>query len=181
MKSMEHMPKTQLEKFEHGFQPVYYFSRCIGLWPFTITYDSNGSIKAARVRLLDRLWFLVSICLYLTALFFSYEDLMVSLNLGRSYYFADLLFLISQIPPLLFGSVAIVLNFFNRNRLLNILKNFIAFDTEVRLNFLNKPFSNLKWEFSKSFRRKLESLLQLLRLLPYINNDFDNFHSMLAK
>lgn len=128
--------KTQPKIFEHSFKPVYYFSRCIGLWPFTITYNINGSIKEARVHLLNSLWFLISICLYLSALFFCYVDLMYSLDSGRSYYFSDFLFLISQIPPLLFGSFAVVLNMVNRNRIVNILKNFMIFDTEVRLFLL---------------------------------------------
>lgn len=145
MKSLENTSKVLPKQFEHSFKPVYYFSRCIGLWPFTIAYNSNGSIKEARVHLLDSLWFLISICLYLTALFFYYEDLMQSFNLKKSYYFSDLLFLISQIPPLLFGSVAIVLNMFNRNRLINVLKDFITFDTEVMLFLLNKLFLRFEW------------------------------------
>lgn len=74
MKPQQNTSKSEPKEFQHGFQPIYYFSRAIGLWPFSITYSSNGTIKA-RVHLLDSLWFIVSICLYLTALYCACDNI----------------------------------------------------------------------------------------------------------
>lgn len=63
---------TRNVQSKHGFKPIYYFSRALGLWPFTI--DSNGSIKKAHVRLVDILWFSMSICLYLLAAYQTYNE-----------------------------------------------------------------------------------------------------------
>lgn len=133
MRLFKNTVKAQPRKLQHGFQPIYYFSRSIGLYPFTLVYNSNGSIKGARVHLFDSFWFLISIGLFLIALFFTYERVMHihALNLNLS----DMMYFLSQIPPLLFGSVGIVLNTLNRNKLTNILEKFIIFDNEVSLLF----------------------------------------------
>lgn len=132
MKSLENNSKSRPKKIQHSFLPIYYFSRAIGLWPFSITYNSNGTIKA-RVRLLDSLWFIISICLYLTALFYACENMKYVQTENANYYLMDLMSFISQIPILLFGPVNIILDMVNRNSLVNILAKCIIFDREVWL------------------------------------------------
>lgn len=131
MRSLKSLLKAQPENVQHGFQPVYYFTRCIGLWPFTNTYNSNGSIKGTRVRLFDWLWFLISICLYLTALFCSYKNV-TNASTPRDYFLAYWMYNVAQISSFLFGAVSIILDMFNRNKLVNILRMFTVFDKEVR-------------------------------------------------
>lgn len=123
---------------QHGLQPIYYYSRCVGLWPFTITYNSDGSIKDACVDLFDCLWFLISICLHLTALYSSCDFVVHNRPFSEQNLFSHLIFFIHQIPPLLFGAVCIVLDMFNRNRLANIIKKFTIFDKEVWFDFCKK-------------------------------------------
>lgn len=130
MESFENTSKALPKRFQHGFLPIYYFSRCVGLWPFTIIHKANGSIKA-RVRLFDSLWFLISICLYLTALYYTYKDIRNTLQKGP--YLTSIISQISQIPTFLFGAVGIAMDMLNRNRLITILKNFNEFDTEVSI------------------------------------------------
>lgn len=130
MESFENTSKARPKQFLHSFQPIYYFSRCIGLWPFTIIYKANGSIDG-RVFLFDSLWFLISICLYLAALYYTYQD--IENLLQKGFYLTRAIFQISQIPIFLFGAVGIVLDMLNRNRFIAILKNFSDFDTEVSL------------------------------------------------
>lgn len=131
MASIGNTSKLQPRNFQISFQPIQYFSRCIGLWPFTVAYDSNGLIKEARVHLFDKLWFLISICLYLTALFHTYKNSLKSQDLKAKFFFSTLIFKIYQIPPLFFGTIGIVLDMYNRNRLVDILNKIAIFDREV--------------------------------------------------
>lgn len=120
--------KAQPITIQHSFQPIYYISRCVGLWLFTIIFDSNGSIEETRVHLFDKLWVLVSICLYWIALFYTYEGVKNDNN--------NLVVYLIQTPTLLFAPIGIALDMCNRKSLVDILANFIIFDSEVRLNFL---------------------------------------------
>lgn len=131
MKLFENSFIFRLKNVRHGFQPIYCFSRCIGLWPFTIAYDSNGAIKDARIDLFDCLWFLISICLHLTALYSSYGFMTRTRASEEQHFFSSLIFYINQIPSLLFGAICIVLDMLNRNKLTSILKKFIIFDKQV--------------------------------------------------
>lgn len=57
--------------FAHSFKPVYILCRIFGFMPFTIAYDSNGAIQSARIGVIDFMWFLISIGVYLSsALYF---------------------------------------------------------------------------------------------------------------
>lgn len=69
MNSLKNTSEARSKKYQNSFQPIYYITRVVGRWPFTIVYNSNGSIKEACVGLFDRIWFLISICVYLTAFF----------------------------------------------------------------------------------------------------------------
>lgn len=122
--------KTRPEKHRHGFQTIYYFSRCVGLWPFTITYHPNGSIKGVCVHLFDKFWFLLSISVYLASLLYYYDRTKTQIHKQKN-YLSTLLFATSQMPLLLFGAVGIVMDILNRHRLVNILQKFIIFDRKV--------------------------------------------------
>lgn len=129
---LENISKARSKKFQHSFQPIYYFSRSIGLWPFSIIYHLNGSISA-RIRPLDGLWFFISICLYLIAFFFACLNVKDAQIVNAEYYLSDLISFISQIPTLLLAPVIIALDMYNRNRLINILDSCTIFDKEVGL------------------------------------------------
>ena len=128
-------------KFQLEFQSVYFFSRCIGLWPFTIIYHSDGSIKGARIHLFDKLWFLISICLYLTALYYAFLNM--KNQTAKNGHISSFIFYLTQIPVLLFSCVSIILDMINRNKLVNTLKKFNIFDSEVCF-ILKDPFFNSK-------------------------------------
>lgn len=112
--------------FQYSFRPIYYYSRVVGLWPFTIVHDSNGSIEKTRVRFVDALYLFISICSYLMAIFFTFTKLKPN---AASY--VHFIFFIFQTTSLLLGVCAVVLDMFNRNKLANILKMLTAFDNEV--------------------------------------------------
>lgn len=129
MSSFKNTPRTGLKGIQHSFQPVYYFSRFSGLLPFTIAYDSNGSMEKARVYLFDIFWCLISICLYLAGLVYAYEDV------KNAHKHTSIMYFIVHVPCLLCGPVCIALDMLNRKRLVNILDNFIIFDREVRVSY----------------------------------------------
>lgn len=115
-------------KAQNDFQPIYYFLRCSGLWPFSIAYNSDGSIQAARVYLFDSLWFFVSICLYLVAAFYYFDRMMTD---GSSVFVSNQMYFIIQMIFLSLTVVGIILDMYNRKKLINILDKFITFDSEV--------------------------------------------------
>lgn len=131
MKFPENTSKARSKTPQYGFQPVYYFSRCVGLWPFTIIHNSNGSLKEAHVHPFDSLWFLISICMHLTAIYYTYEDFEEFQHSSEAPYFMDLINYLTQIPLLSIEAFGIVLDMLNRKFLVNILNKFIVFDRRV--------------------------------------------------
>lgn len=130
MNSLKHFFKFQPKELLHGFQPILHCLGGVGQWPFTIIYDSSGSIKEARVYLVNILWFFLSISLYLLSTFYTYEDLQ-HVDTKEELYFSRLITNTSETPTLLFATAGIILNMIIRKRLINILNSFISFDREV--------------------------------------------------
>lgn len=85
--------------FGYAFRPVLHFIRVVGLWPFSILRNSHGSIQKSRVRPIDVVWFLGSICFYLTALYYT-----AAWNIDQKYGKIFLIFLQNSF------------NFFSENR-----------------------------------------------------------------
>lgn len=145
MRSLENTSNAPPKKLQHGFQSIYYCSRCAGLWPFTIAYHSNGTIKEARVHLFDIVWFFISICLYLIGAIITYEYYMYTDHPTEDLYRSDLLFFVLVVPPYFFGAFGIVLDMLKRKSLVNILEKFINFDRGVSFFFLiNRQSANFK-------------------------------------
>lgn len=61
---------VQVEKscFSYGFRPIYYFSRALGLMPYSVIYNLNGEIQEHRFHIGDGLWLLSSSCLYIVVI-----------------------------------------------------------------------------------------------------------------
>ena len=142
--------ETKYLNFEHGFRPAYYFSRFVGLWPFSIVHHSNGTIQRAWVGFFDGLWFIISICLKLALAFRACERLKTVREkpANRIRFIEDNTY---DMSCFLVGVIATVLDMINRNKLVDILRKFNAFDNEVRFFFLNS-FSNSNeinnWNFN---------------------------------
>lgn len=129
MNSQEVISNSKVKHPQHGFRMVYCYSRCFGLWPFSFAYHSNRIIMEALVTEFDWLWFSISLCLYLAALFCVYKSIASFSRADHFFWF--LVIFLSEVPCILFGAVGIVLHMLNRNCLVNILKNFIIFDRRV--------------------------------------------------
>lgn len=125
--------KAQLQRlnFEHGFRPIYYFSRAVGLWPFSICHDSNGAIQFARISRLDGAWFLVSMCFHLLAMFYFYMSMVDLEDTNKTIITFSILYTLFQMKSLSIGAVGIIFDILNRQRLTHLLQSFIIFDGEV--------------------------------------------------
>lgn len=124
--------RSRAINFSTSLLPAYFFSRVIGLIPFSIVRDSNGDAHTARINLFDLLWFIFSILLYLFLAFYRYSYMDIPQDASKSYILVigDSLLLIFGI---IYGALMIVMDMFNRNRLVDILKKFTIFDKEVNL------------------------------------------------
>lgn len=130
-------PQLKQHTFEYGFRPVYYFSRAVGLWPFSIHRNSSGTIQSARISALDGVWFSISMFIHVLAMY-TFLKIMLDLESTNSkdktiFAFA-MLYALFRILCLLIGAIGTVLDMVNRRKLTNILRKLIIFDKEVGSN-----------------------------------------------
>lgn len=132
--SESQLTTKNLEKFNffYSFRPVYYFSRTFGFLPFSIVYDSNGSIQIPKIRVFDSLWFTIAMSVYILSAVIvlqnteSPED---GSNIESVILkITDYILLVSM---LFFGAVIIGMDMINRFKLVEILKDINTFDEEV--------------------------------------------------
>lgn len=117
--------------FEHAIRPVYYSTRIAGLWSFTIVHDSNGNIQNARVSLSDILWSVLFICFHATLAFYTYKKVKIAQEKVEN----QLRFIVLNVflmTSILTGIFGIVFDMINRDKLIDILRKFNTFDSEVR-------------------------------------------------
>lgn len=116
--------------FAHSFRPVYYISRFFGLMPFSIIYGLDGKAHEPRVSVLDNLWFMIAVCLYMTL------TSLISQNIGvpkgpnipvMLVFTYDMILVVG----LAFGAAIAVMDMWNRSKFVEILKIFHTFDKEV--------------------------------------------------
>lgn len=124
-------------EFLNSFEPIYYFSRIIGLLPFKIICNLNGDIEMPRVSMLDRIWFISSILLCLLVAFCVTQPISHDITLSRSQ-----IVLISSdqwrlVLCLIFCAIVIVMDMCNRFKLVTIFKKITIFDRKVSKNVFN--------------------------------------------
>lgn len=121
--------KSELN-FAYSFRPIYYFSRVFGLMPFSVKYDSNGQPQMPRVGILDSLWFVTTICVYLSMAYISYQQMTLPQdpNAPKVLVFSEYLL---QILGLVYGALIIGMDLCNRFKLVDVLKQLTTFDKEA--------------------------------------------------
>lgn len=115
----------------YSMLPLYYCSRAIGLLPFSIVCNPNGEIVKARVRLIDLLWFVISIGFYIFLATFRYltsTHFASYLNRGSVLMVGDNIILIFG---LVYGAVTIIIDMHNRHRIIEMFKKIAIFDNQV--------------------------------------------------
>lgn len=116
--------------FASSLWPFYFCSRAIGLLPFSIKFDSNGEVQRARVSWFDLLWFVIAIVfqLYLASVYFQMIEIPQDPSASYILFFGDSIF---NLVGLSFGIITIIMDMFNRSRLVDILKRFTEFGKEA--------------------------------------------------
>lgn len=115
--------------FYYCFQPIFIISRIFGLLPFTIHSDLRGNIERVKIGALNVLWLVISIVFNMILMCIMKYSSRNKLDFGSPVlYLADQLIWISGF---LIMVISMALDVFNRNRLLKILRNLIAFDKYV--------------------------------------------------
>lgn len=130
MECLAEVRKNRSKKLnlEYGIRPIYYLSCAMGLWPFSIVYDVNGSIQKTQIRFIDAFWFLISISMYFTVTFTTFERIQ---HLSNSNLMVIIFNYLIQIMGLACGTLIIAMDMYNRNNIANILEMFTIFDNEV--------------------------------------------------
>lgn len=128
---LRNRPHVKGNDFSYGLRPIYYFSRAVGLLPFSFIRNSHGEIQEARVTLTDCLWFVISICLYLFMAYICYEGVELPRDPNQSFILiiGDSVLIILGLA---YSAVAVAVDMFNRSKIVSVLKNLTEFDREVR-------------------------------------------------
>lgn len=135
--------------FCYAITPLYTCSRLVGLMPFTIIRSPSGNGLAVKVTGRDLVWFITAILWYTVLALISTKNLRLPQDPNESLTInvGDHMIIISG---LLMGSFSIVLDMFNRNRLINMAQKYEIFDKKVSagiINFLNKIPIKIHWNF----------------------------------
>lgn len=123
--------KVQVKTFNFmdSFKPVYFILRLLGLRPFSIVYDSNGEAQQPKITIIDGIWFIISMGLYVL-MAYSTE------GIDRKEFpvegFVYILGYIFTIFGLFCSILTIVVDMCNRFKFVEILRNITVFDKEVR-------------------------------------------------
>lgn len=151
--------------FTHSFRPIYYFARIFGSMPYTIYCDSNGNAHEPKVRIVDGVWFVISMCIFLSMAFFSYRNMESLQNPNTSSYILILGDQILLILCLIFGAQIIGMDMLNRDKLVDILKKITAFDKEASLNVVWKLLFaySIVDHISPSFRWFILEFISIMR------------------
>lgn len=123
---------SQKFNFFYSFRPIYYFSRTFGFMPFTIVFNSNGSIQGPNIRTFDILWFIIAITIYILSAIVVLQNT-EHLEIGSTTESAilkntDFVILVSM---LFFGALIIAMDMYNRGTIVEMLKSIKSFDDEV--------------------------------------------------
>lgn len=126
--------RTDNVNFAYSFRPIYFYSRILGLMPFSISYNENGRVQKAKIGVFDGVWFVISICTYLSLAFTCFHRMKVQLEANVPF----ILFFGEQIHlalGLAFGALAITIHMYNRSKMIDILRIFSVFDEEASFFF----------------------------------------------
>lgn len=116
--------------FYRTFKSLYTFSRLVGLMPFSIVLSANGNIITTKVTVHDIIWMVISVAWYIMLAAIAGWSLQLPRGPNESLTInvGDTLLLI---VGLCIGVLSILMDMFNRNKLINISQKYEIFDYEV--------------------------------------------------
>lgn len=121
--------KANTFNFFDCVRPVYRTGRLFGLLPFTLNYTSNGEIDSCSLRITDILWFLISVAICIIFSLLGYSALSPTQDIRTTILLlGGRLVLISGVS---LAGISIIIDIFNRHRLVELVKAINLFDQEV--------------------------------------------------
>lgn len=153
MQTLPRNLKPKKTDFFYEIWPIYYSSRTIGLWPFSLISSSNGTMQRTQIRACDALWLLISMCLFIGAIHNSVHLMLFFLPDQKYGAITTIGYHSFEIMALTFGMLAIAYDLINRKQLIEILQKISKFDSRVSL---------------KNF--KLSATLCLGRIVNFLSN-----------
>lgn len=122
--------RSQPQNYVNSFRPIYYFSRVAGLMPFSIVWNPKEEYYMTQVRIIDGFWFTLIACVNLLVIYFVHQKNHSALTQYLPYLFT-LVGTTNRIISQIFGAALIVMDMFNRSKMIDILNMFNLIDKEV--------------------------------------------------
>lgn len=126
---------SRITNFYYSIRPIFTFSRCFGLSPFSIQTNLFGEAQHVNVTFFDLAWFGISIVVYGCSGMFAMTLPIPQIFIETVYVLTlgDQILLCFGLLSCIVGSV---LDMINRNRILRSIQRFEAFDKEVKAYLL---------------------------------------------
>lgn len=122
------IPK-KLTYFSDSVKLAYKYGRLYGLFPFTINYTPNGEVESNSIHVLDMFLFALLLIVCSTLALLGYSALTPTKDVRTTILLlGSRIILISVV---FFSAISSIMDFFNRHRLINIVKHVQEFDNEV--------------------------------------------------
>lgn len=133
-------PSNSANGFVKGLKPIRFILRALGFLPYSIKYNSSGDVIGSEIKIVDFIWFFMSImCYLLLALiyYFAFDVSMLNYSyaLAMGNYVGLMFALISNV-------IFIALDMFNRNGMITIIMEICNFDKEVIWTLFNLKLLN---------------------------------------
>lgn len=140
-------PKTS--SFYDCVWPTYFLSRAYGLLSFSIQTDSSGHMQRTYVTTIDAIVCITAVSFNCLLLYLLAITFIMGTEIDSTVLFMGSR--VGVIYALTTVTIAIPADFFNRDRLLGMLKEFQAIDKEVK--------SSINWEFQFFWFTALQHLI----------------------
>lgn len=115
--------------FFYCIQSVYFVSRLFGFTPFSFKLNSKSEVIGYEVKPFDLVWFVISLFNYTAMAYLSWTTVLIpQLDVSYVLVIGNQLILVMG---LLFGAFSVAFDMYNRQRLVDITRNFNAFDKKV--------------------------------------------------
>lgn len=114
--------------FTKSLQPLYFFSRAFGRLPFSLVSNLNGEIQRAHIKIFDVIWFALSISVYLFLFIYYFK------NISNTSNILVLCNSIAAFALLGLHLITVLMDLYNRERFIDILKKFGNFDKAVAMH-----------------------------------------------
>lgn len=119
--------------FYYSVRPIVVVSRCYGLNPFSYETNVYGEVHRIKITFSDSVWFIVAVGMYLSV------AIILSTQTHFPAEFKSVFLLVLgdrmlAVHGLVMCAVSIIMDMMNRDRILQNVQRFQAFDTEVWRN-----------------------------------------------